>query len=224
MVDSIMVPVKGSNCQEDVDTFLVGLKERKSEALVVPAQTPKEQLMANVPAEAASIISLCTMPTCDEGVLSLMEQNVLAYISGYIVKKLKDKICMECKNKICGEIDPENECHHFLSEKCYSEARHGLMAPSGELLETVQSLEDVFRDIVEITAPKLHVKKTLVCTLQKRVTQLDCYFNCSRCHLHLLVVHLFTNIRFHFYLRKNNESIAQSNKRKNRKTLKFAHL
>ena len=220
MVDSIMVPVKGSNCQEDVDTFLVGLKEKKAEALVVPAQTPEEQLMENVPAEAASIISVCTMPTYDEDVLSLMEQNVLAYIAGYIVKKLKDKICVECKNKICGEIDPDNQ---FLSQKNYSEARHGLMAPSGELLENVQSLEDVFREIVETTAPKLNVKKTLVCTLQKRVSELQ-QFNCEKCHLHLLILHLFNNIRFHFYLKKNNESIAQSNKRKNRKTLKFAHL
>ena len=189
-----------------------GIERKKAEALVVPAQTPEEQLMENVPAEAASIISVCTMPTYDEDVLSLMEQNVLAYIAGYIVKKLKDKICVECKNKICGEIDPDNECHQFLSQKNYSEARHGLMAPSGELLENVQSLEDVFREIVETTAPKLNVKKTLVCTLQKRVSELQ-QFNCEKCHLHLLILHLFNNIRFHFYLKKKTMKVLHSQTR-----------
>ena len=81
--------------------------------------------------------SVGTLPTKDEESLTYQETNVLAYIVGYIVHKIKGKVCSSCTEKLLGIADTNNRSHDLIEMKCYG----GLIIPSQLLLGTVELLE-----------------------------------------------------------------------------------
>ena len=56
----------------------------------------------DVPDEIHSLISVFSLPPCgnEKNELSMQEKNVITYIGGYIVHKLKPKVCDSCYPKI----------------------------------------------------------------------------------------------------------------------------
>ena len=128
MVDMVMVPSKQANCEEDVDKFLCSLEQmKKAPHTPSPVQSPEQTIMDTLPFSVRSIMSVCTILTATEQEeLSSSECNILAYIGGYITRKLQKKCCPVCQNKIMGSVDNDNPNHAFISEKSYGR----LMAPS----------------------------------------------------------------------------------------------
>ena len=57
------------------------------------------------------------------------------YIGGYIVRRIRDKVCEECRSKVSSSICPEDLKYAFLSIKNYSGAKEGLLAPSTSLVQ-----------------------------------------------------------------------------------------
>ena len=225
MVDQVLIPVKSSNCKEDVDNFLFMLSDVAAPHMssLVPATGPNLPAIESLPLQARSVVvasNIC-MPETEE-MLSLQEDNVLAYIAGYIVRRLRHKLCTECQEKVVSTIDTKNQNHDFLVKKSYAGAKHGLTVPSDKLLDTVKQLELEFRKTVVRAVVGDHVKQTLASELNKHVDMTS--FACAHCHLHLLVVHLMINIRLHFLLKDNNRMLVQNKDRKNRKTFQFNHL
>ena len=116
MVDSIMQPGKNANCKEDVDKFLLTLKHVETNLpSPIPNQHPSP--VHNMPDTVKSILSVCAFPP--EVGISDHDSNVLAYIGGYIVAKLKKKgiACDECLAKISGEILKDDQRHLLLPKK-----------------------------------------------------------------------------------------------------------
>ena len=101
-----MVPSSNANCEADVDKFICILELLN---LLFPHL----------------FLSLCTISAngADEG-LTNQEVNTLAYIAGYIVRKISQKVCTSCKGKIVGELDADNRNHDFLSAKSYGFSQH----------------------------------------------------------------------------------------------------
>ena len=72
--------------------------------------------------------------------IDIHERQGLAYISGYIARKISEKLsCQKCLDKLhCGKTvendfdvnDSTNELYHYLM----SLSRGGLLVPSNELL------------------------------------------------------------------------------------------
>lgn len=231
MVDFVFLPVKNSNCKEDVGQFLFSLHGTESQDAhppepIVPHQ---DSVVAALPESVRSILSVMTLP--DVPVLGIPEQddqltdqenNTIAYIAGYIVRKVRQKVCSTCKDFLTGEYESENPDHVFLSKKNYVGAKEGLIYPSNVFLSVVKQLETEFRNVVEEVVSGERVKSTLVCTLSKRVDMAD--LECRSCHLKTLVLHLVVNIRLHFAIKENNRMLVQNKDRKNRKTFKFSHL
>lgn len=75
MVDAIMVPSAGANCQEDIDTFLVTLNNIGTSGF---AKSAVNVTHSSLPIPV-SVQSVMTLPGGD---LPLEECNVLAYITG----------------------------------------------------------------------------------------------------------------------------------------------
>ena len=217
MVDNVMVPSKSANCEADVDSFICSLKHVK-EAPSTSTVTEHVSIMDQVPVSVKAILSVCTSPDeeCVQG-LSNQENNVLAYIAGYIVRKVKGKVCAVCCDKITGELD-SNPNLDFLKSKTYGY----LSTPSKLLLGVVQLLELEYRKAITSVIYKVGLKATLVERLGKtRNLQM---FECENCHLDILVLHLVVNIRLHHTIREINEGLRANKDRKNRKTIKFLHL
>lgn len=218
MVDAIMVPSARANCQEDADTFLLNLK---SIGTPDPSNNPAPTGGAPdnaLPVSVQSILSVMAMPSED---LSLEECNILAYICGYICRKIQGKVCEECFGNLKSTINPDNPAHVFLSKKNYGDTRGGgLIAPSQDLYDMVETLEKEYRDMVESVTHMDRIMYRLVTGLEKKVAG---FFPCTVCGSRTLMVSLFVRVRFHHDLKEQNKRSATAKGRKNRKVLKFSH-
>ena len=166
--------------------------------------------MDTIPWSVKFIISGCTLPTKDEESLTYQETNVLAYTAGYIVHKIKGKVCSSCTEKLLGIADTNNPSHDLIEMKSYG----GLAIPSQLLLGTVELLELEYRSSIESCLHQDHLKATLASKLSK-------VLQCDACHLGTLVMHLYLNIRLHHTIKEINRRLRESKDRRNHKTLKF---
>ena len=221
MVDTVMVPSKFSNCEEDVDSFICSLEHVKKSSDTPPTEpAPQPSVLDTVPWSVRSILTVCTLPSQEheQHCLDTQENNVLAYIAGYIVRKLSKRVCVSCKDKISADLDLENPNHEFIAAKSYK----CLLAPCSLLLGTVQLLELKYREVITATMHSEKLKFLLTAHLSK-VENLKT-LQCSVCHLELLVLHIVINIRLHHTIKETNQSLKNNKDRKNRKTIKFSHM
>ena len=116
MVDAVMVPTVGGNCQEDVDTFLLTLKNFGVSAGHGARPFPADPVDPSVSTSVQSLLAVMSLPTLDLPV-SMEESNILMYIAGYICRKVKSKVCAGCGVAMQTTIDPGNRVHTFLSNK-----------------------------------------------------------------------------------------------------------
>ena len=220
MVDMVMVPSKQANCEGDVDEFLCSLEEMKKSA---PApsqlQPPTPSVMDTLPFSVRSILSVCSfLNHAEQEELTKQESNILAYIAGYIVRKIVGKCCQPCSEKFKAHAVEENPNHELIQEKSYGK----LQTPSQLLLGLVQLLEIQYRKVIRTIISTENVKAKLALEFSK-VAQLQS-FKCDQCHQHLLIVHIMINIRVHHSIREINNGLKDNKSRKNRKTAKCSHL
>ena len=224
MVDSVMAPGKNANCAEDVDKFLLTLKNIHSPTPIPAIPIQRRPIGENLPESVRTILAVCSVPPPEEG-LSDPETNILAYIGGYIVRKLRRKnvLCAPCDEKISSEINEEDVHHQFLVNKNIKEAKTGLSAPSNDLLGVLQQIELEYNKIIdECMVRKEAVRATLVATLIENVKLMA--VKCDTCHMEKLVVHLMANIRLHHTIKITNKNLRENKDRKKRKVVKFSHL
>ena len=134
----------------------------------------------------------------------------MAYIAGYIVHRISQKVCTSCKDKVVGEVDADNPNHEFLSAKSYG----FLKAPSNLLLGIVELLEIRFRKVIKSIVHTYHVKAQLALELEK-VAQLK-QINCGSCHVQFLVMHIVKNIRLNHSIKEINHNLRDNNDRETR--------
>ncbi|KAK4325475.1 hypothetical protein Pmani_003926 [Petrolisthes manimaculis] len=120
MMDDIMVPSAGANCQEDTDVFLVILRNMGISSL--------EEELADI---------------------SIEESNILAYITEYIVLKIRAKVCEDCRKNLQSILDLHNLVHVFLSKKNVGDSQGGeLIVSSTGLCEMLTQMETVYRKVI----------------------------------------------------------------------------
>ena len=101
-LDAIMLPSPLRNCQEDVDQFLLTLGNI-SEAAHPQAQAPNPSVSESLPQEVLDLLAV-TMYT-PEKIFSIVDVNIVTYISGYTVQKIRDKLCAVCQQRLMSSID-----------------------------------------------------------------------------------------------------------------------
>ena len=169
-----------------------------------------------------SILAVCALPPTEQGMTN-HDTNVIAYIGGYIVSKLKKKgvACEGCMDKITGTIDTSDSRHCFLAHKNLEQAKVGLCAPSNTLLGVLQLLELEYEKVIDECIYSEGVKASLVTSLST-IDKLST-ITCSNCHLEKLVIHLMINIRLHHTIKEVNKGLHSNDNRKSHKKLIFAH-
>ena len=105
MVDNIMVPCHNKNCEDDVDEFLLNVSNlSKGEPVVdvplpdVGLPTDYQQLVSQLPELDTTIRRMATLSLRSAN----KKLNVLVYIAGYIARKLRKGVCIECLAKASG--------------------------------------------------------------------------------------------------------------------------
>lgn len=217
-----MVPSQHSNCQADVDEFLLTLGNL-DEAAHPPAQPPKPSAQEDLPQEALELLSVSVSSGMPSKTLSVSDVNVVAYICGYIVRKRRDRLCSSCQKKLISRIDANHPSHLFLSLKAYSDAKEGLLAPSHELQELVEDLERAYRSVYSNILHMDCVRARLVRRLMYAVKSGSVTCSGNDCDPLQLIVGLFVNIRLHHSLKESTEGLVSKKVRRNRKQLKFSH-
>ncbi|GFO32184.1 transposable element p transposase [Plakobranchus ocellatus] len=97
------------NCEDDVNHFLINLATMRK-------HTDTNSHDSRDDPNACEIISPTELPQD----IGLQTENVLTYIGGFIVKKLKNKLCPDCVNALTGNIHTESPSHALLQSKQYS--------------------------------------------------------------------------------------------------------
>lgn len=229
MVDTVMAPSAGANCVDDVDNFLLGLdtlqtNRTKNQELPPPALplTAYETVLQQLPESVQSLVSVSAIPELqvNSDNLSFTEKNILSYIAGYIIRKIRMSVCDMCLGSM---ITTEHLEHNsFIDVKRFVDAKDGLITPSTKLLQVLCSIEGEYRRIIDTAMYSTNVKACLSHHLGPK-TNLDS-IRCENCNVHRMVLHIMINIRLHHTLKETNRSLIASKDRKNRKVLKFSHL
>ena len=158
--------------------------------------------------------------------LSLQEKNVITYIGGYIVKKLKQKVplCESCLNKlICTDCEELNNSRFdFLKAKNYIDAKEGLQKPSSLLTDALEQCEIHYCKIIDDCIYLDGTKAALVSSIMNHVK--FGHLMCETCKVHNVIVYIMVNIRLHHTIRQANVKLRDQKDRKNRKTMKFSHI
>jgi len=158
-------------------------------------------------------------------VLGAPEKDMVAYISGYVAKKLSRIVCDMCKSDITQERQEPGS--FFISAKQYPYINDGgLTIPSILLQCCLKSVEIVLRDSINSMRVATGVRFRLV----KKMTEatqdipLDCRSE-RKCQLKFLSINPFTTIRLHHFLRcLNRDSDSGGYKlAARRKASTFAH-
>ena len=216
MVDLVLVSNEGKNCEDDVDSFLFNLN---NDNVSVSAFQPSSQISSCDPEDI--LIEVESLPQQ----LFVQEENVLAYIAGYILHRLSPSLsCLQCASNLVS-YDRDGPQYLFINNKQYGECSQGLKYPSESLISICQCCESIYNRDCEKQLHTCKIKQNLVRNMLQAALQLTESGNIPPCQCNTLtrVIKLYTNIRLHHSLRLNNRHYTQS-KRQNRKILKLSHI
>ena len=230
MVDTIKAPGKNANCEEDVDEFLLSLEtietannEAHADVFVSPP-SPYDAMISELPENARNfILSVCSFHSVPEiRVLSFQEDNVIAYISVYIARKLRHRVCDACSVKlVCSDEAEQPESLEYTKQLKYDGAKDGLVLASDMLIDVVTQAENVYRDVIDDTMYCDHVKVSLAAKILDKVSS---ELSCETCKLQKSIIHLFVNVHFHHTLKETNRGLRQEGGSQNHKVKKFSHM
>ena len=225
MVDALLVHSNSSNCQEDVDKFLFSLGKMTGGTADPPPTTTDDDVVSSHLELPATVRSVLSRVNRDDTITS-QESNILAYISGYIVRKIKPSTCCDCVGKLVGPLSTDNSDHSLLLNKTYPEAKVGLVVPSAVFLDVVKELEAEYCETVESVCHLDKVRLRIVTKLSKLpcLVALSCPNSDKKCNVQNLVVNLFVTMRLHHTLKLNSKGFGKNNTRRNKKTMKFSHV
>ena len=228
MVDMLFKTTKNKNCEDDLDHFLINLPCLDSTSTI----TADQNLQEDQGLDEEEIVNQVAPQGEKDQInleLNIQNENIIAYISGYIVKKLKDKLCKNCSANISGSNADMNLTNiTLLKNKIYSDdCTIGLQVPSQELIKICMLLEDAYNKFSSQLFQSINLKKHLFRKLKNSVDQeliLNLFICDQACEAFNKIINLFLTIRLHHSLKLFNQEFAKTNKRKNRKIMKLSHL
>lgn len=224
LVDAIMTSSGTSNCQPDYDTFLLAT------LVEAPKQTKPDQshshltlapVLAGVQTHKVNSTLWVTTVAGTNTKLAAQYTSVLAYIGGYLCRKVAPKACTPCQTKITGDLDKNNQDHSLIRAKQYEGTK--LYVPSRQFQRVVENLEKVFMECIE---KAVHREGGTRDYISNMIKQTNAFRNleCSSCPVATITTNLFIMMRLHFYIKLKNRSLKTCAKGKqNRKMLHLTH-
>ena len=136
-----MATNKGSNCKDDLNSFLFNLETIKSAGSNLSIKT---QMQEDIPVDIQPLMNISNVP-------SLCETNVIGYIGGYIIKKMSNVLCGECNSNMQTSQSADTPEFILINEKQYQACEQGgLKIPSPSFLEALKAMESLFKSAVAV--------------------------------------------------------------------------
>ena len=128
----------------------------------------------------------------------------MSYISGWVAKKLKSKVCEKCKNKLVSLEKSSSNDLKLLQNKQFKclQPGQGLTIPSNNLRSLLYKSETIFQSVVEIQYRKHNVANQLFKIIKFKTKKLHAKLDCHKCQLIDSIIHLFVKCRLHFFLKQ----------------------
>lgn len=180
--------------------------------------TQENELLSNLSMDIRELIKLSTPSIASSH--TILERNSLAYIAGYMEKKVSRKVCRICQDSLSGELTDMPADYKFIQAKGHKDVKHGLRVPSPALFKSVCDMHASYIDCIEGLIHSNHVKLDLFDKCSKLFLLPGM---CNKCNTSKIAVHLFINVMLHHSIKVFNESLQSSKSRKNRKLYKVTH-
>lgn len=165
-------------------------------------------------------------PLPKDGQRQQAHDNILTYIAGYIVSKIRLSLCMSCQGIVSGSAGSSDE-QILLAQKQYSHVQdHGLEVPSPALVDAVKQMEAVYSERIVYMIYEDHVKSRLSAAFAREISTSLLVCPLASCAIQKMVVDKFLNCRFHFTLKDCSRHFSDKtrNLKPNKKVLKVSHL
>ena len=230
-----------SNCEEDVDHFLLGIDQlHQSDNSVTDDHTyaSSQQALAepNDPHPAATDVIpeevFSALVVGGAGMtLDLQDTNVLVFLAGYFAKRMMTKVngFQECRLSLAVAkedvlADPR---YTYLHKHQYVGLglEGGLLTPSSDLLSQVEIMEVTFRKHIPLVINTANICQTIYALLTPKVdgSKLSCGAKARALHTHSLIK-IYIHLRVHHIVRCEYNRFVQPNLNRNRKFLKVTHV
>ena len=218
-VDTMFSSSMSSNCQEDMDGFLLQLSNVTEITPSPAARLPPNELPSNV-------TDLLTVSRASPE-LNLSEENIIVYLAGYLIRKtLKKFPCHKCEALWCQTGQADGKQLTFLNVKQYNWLQGGgLVTPTEEMQACVSDMEILFREQSSFISHTDKIRTKFV-TKSVNLTSLE-KITCSEpaCQIsQKYMTELYFIVRIHHSLRATNRNLRCSGNRRNRKVMKFQHI
>lgn len=217
-VDLLFHKSHQSNCSEDMDQFALKLEHLtvQSKEKLVKSTTLSEPNLVDKDPDRDDLFNVSLQPPS----LSLVENNIIMYLSGYVVKKALHKYpCNDCA--VVMKSSPETiPSSVFIQKKLYDDDCN-LTYPTQPVVSFISNLEKHFR-----SCTSMFHSNNLMKTFVNRAPPAHCPITCPK-HAdttYSYMVRLYFIVRIHHHLKQENEEIRSQSKRKNRKLMKLCHL
>ena len=213
VADQLFVQSHLSNCQVDNDKMLLNISNI---AMATHEKTVPEEIE---PPPTADVAMLMTTPLSEE------EQNVGAYLAGYLLRKVPVNDCNECHHQLLLPQLPSQfkAEYEFLKQKAYKE-QGSLIYPTLAMANFVENLETVFCSIFEGIVYMPFVLGRLCKSAEKYCEFLTCEIEECKGKVRKMM-QLYMKVRIYHSLKKSNaENAEDKSVKRNRKVLKLKHL
>lgn len=215
-VDTIFVKAKNSNCEGDLDSFVLTYS-------IFKQLEDRKQL--NTKGKSSST-ECHTSDVQDAIKINLCEVNALVYIAGYLLRKAKSRF--NCENCWCllvcsSQNFISSSVVTFLCHKKYDQSSH-LIIPSESLVKFLESCHKIFESrfdhVIHTEKPRL---KLLNCV--KNSCDLNNVYCGNESCVSLIdyIVQLYFTVKISSDLKRYNQSLTVAGLPKNRKILKLQH-
>ena len=140
--DQILEQSAGSNCKADLVQILLSLTNMTANTKIIDnssgaADVGNNRGSENLPSFRFRISFFMKPPT------ELPEQNVEAYMAGYLLANSKIGTCNTCKKQCQYDKPPDTDQYIFLKKKAY-QIQNTLVYPTEAFIEFAENLEILF--------------------------------------------------------------------------------
>ena len=153
---------------------------------------------------------------------SLPEQNIEAYMAGYLLRKSRIGTCDDCHKQLIHKTLPDSDLYVFLRKKGIPAGRHAY--PTEVFIEFVENLENVFVKVFDT----VKYMNSILVRLCKNSEDIGKHFlKCKslQCNTKLYaMIKLYLKVRmFHALKTSNLENKNKKGVKRNRKLLNLQH-
>lgn len=204
-VNSLTNVKKNKNCQDDDDSFLIELIKAPSEEKIMLTDEEFNEILINLESKVDSA----------DVNFDFVEENVIAYLAGYVAKKvLKEIKCSSCCSLLTDEEQALTNSTVFLYFKQYLhlDIEHGLKYPSTELLKCIMFIvylcDEIFCDVL--------YKDNVLRITRKAIEEKTNFTKICTCAKHgdiikSKIIEIISKLCLKIHLRELNKSVLKNN-------------